>query len=55
VNTSLRSLAAVLLLLPLPSPAQQANQEETIYLEEVKKDFLERAKKCEESLIAAID
>ena len=43
--TSLRLLAAILLLAPLSAAARQANQDETIYLEEVKKDFLERAKK----------
>src|SRR5262245_31327158 len=44
-----RWIAAVLLLSPVWLDAQQQPQDDTIYLEEVKKDFLERAKKCEES------
>src|SRR4030095_2981287 len=44
-----RWFAAVLLLTPLATPAQQQPQDDAIYLEEVKKDFLERARKCEES------
>jgi outer membrane protein assembly factor BamB/tetratricopeptide (TPR) repeat protein len=38
-----------LLLCPLVAPARQQTQEETLYVEEVKADFLARAKKCEES------
>ncbi|MBI3857422.1 MAG: PQQ-binding-like beta-propeller repeat protein [Planctomycetes bacterium] len=49
MRTSFRWLAAALLLAPLFARAQQPSQDETIYLEEVKKDFLERAKKCEET------
>lgn len=50
MKTSLGWCSAVaLLLLPAPAPAQQQPQDETIYLEEVKKDFLDRARKCEES------
>jgi len=44
-----RWIAAVLLLSPVWVDAQQQPQDDTIYLEEVKKDFLERARKCEES------
>jgi outer membrane protein assembly factor BamB/tetratricopeptide (TPR) repeat protein len=57
VKTPFRCIPAVLLLIPaaaplLPGPAegaQQQSQDETIYLEEVKKDFLDRARKCEDS------
>jgi hypothetical protein len=48
VNTPFRCISAVLLLIPAAG-AQQQSQDEAIYLEEVKKDFLERARKCEES------
>ena len=46
--TSFRWTAALLLLpaFAVSAPAQQQSGEETIYLEEVKKDFLERARKC---------
>ncbi|RPH42001.1 MAG: hypothetical protein EHM91_09710, partial [Planctomycetota bacterium] len=47
--TSFRPLFAALLLCPLSGAAQQQSQDDAIYLEEVKKEFLERAKKCEES------
>jgi len=52
VKTPVRSISAILLLLSAGAPpqaAQQQNQDETIYVEEVKKDFLERARKCEDS------
>jgi len=57
VKMPFRCLSAVLLLVPAAAPlapgsaegAQQQSQDEAIYLEEVKKDFLERARKCEES------
>jgi len=57
LTTSFRWLFAALLLFPLPGGlvpgpvegAQQQSQDDAIYLEEVKKEFLERAKKCEES------
>ena len=57
MKTSFRCIPAVLLLIPAAGPllpgsalgAQQQTQDETIYLEEVKKDFLDRAKKCEDS------
>src|SRR5688572_18000311 len=45
-----RWIIAVLFLSPLAvQGTQQQPQDDAIYLEEVKKDFLERARKCEES------